>query len=362
VGAAIPEVQQTMAQRYPRPHIFGEFGCHVAFIGERLKWDPTGIHLHDGLWASALSGSAGTVLTWWWDNYVHNTGQYRHFPPLARFCESIPWTTAGFQEARAGFRWLAPPPPPSLEDLVIEPESHWDILESRFVAERDGTVRGKATVSECLHGSNHAKLRKPLVFVVDYPQPGKFMVHVHRVQVLGILEIRRDGEVVLHKELPVGPEPGTWKTSHIVESGLWKWREALYDQDFAIDVPAGKHEIRLDNLGKDAILLGAVTLTKYQRHEEPPLRCVGLTGRHLALLWIQNTAHDWSRVLQGRTVPPVEGVELSVATAADGPCRIQWWDTWEGNVVSETTAQANAGKLAIPLPRIATDAACKLGW
>ena len=359
VGRTLPEVQREMALRYPRPHIFGEFGCHVAFSGERLKWDPDGLYLHNGLWASALSGSAATALTWWWDNYVHGKNQYHHFPPVARFCREVPWTTAGFRDAKATFGWRGLPPPSTRENLVIEPEGQWDIAENRFTVPHDGAIRGGKAVSQYLHGSNHQKRRKPLVLDVDYDRPGKLVVRVTRVSVSGILEIRRDGEVVLRQELPAGPGAGPWKQSRLDRWNCW---EATYDRDFAIDVPAGKHEIRLDNLGKDAIVLGSITLPDYQQQSDPPVRCAGLVGPKLAVLWIQNTSHEWNLLHEGRPIRPADGAQMILAGTADGACRIQWWDTWEGKITGVTEARSKDGRLVLPLPKIVKDLACKITW
>ena len=56
--------------RYPKPHLMGEFG--ISWRNSDAKFDPTGMatNLHNGLWAGALSGDAGGAMIWWWDNYV----------------------------------------------------------------------------------------------------------------------------------------------------------------------------------------------------------------------------------------------------------------------------------------------------
>jgi hypothetical protein len=50
-----------------------------------MKLDPEGHHFHDSIWASALSGAAGTGLYWWWHNYVEGLDLYRQYKPLAAF-------------------------------------------------------------------------------------------------------------------------------------------------------------------------------------------------------------------------------------------------------------------------------------
>jgi hypothetical protein len=68
---------------YGKPFFFGEQG--VEDPAAMMKLDPGGHHFHDSIWASALSGAAGTGLYWWWHNYVEGLDLYRHYKPLANF-------------------------------------------------------------------------------------------------------------------------------------------------------------------------------------------------------------------------------------------------------------------------------------
>lgn len=66
-----------------KPFFFGEQG--VEDPAAAVKLDPEGRHFHECLWATAMSGAAGTGLYWWWHNYVEPLGLYRHYKPLAQF-------------------------------------------------------------------------------------------------------------------------------------------------------------------------------------------------------------------------------------------------------------------------------------
>lgn len=63
------------------------------------------------------------------------------------------------------------------------------------------------------------------MFQVSFPRPGRCVVHVETV-VHGILEMRLDGRVVLQEKSP---------------------------GNFGVDVPAGRHETALDNVGSDLV-------------------------------------------------------------------------------------------------------------
>jgi hypothetical protein len=68
---------------YGKPFFFGEQG--ITDPSAMAKLDPEGRHFHDSIWASALSGAAGTGLYWWWHNYVEPLNLYHHYKPLAEF-------------------------------------------------------------------------------------------------------------------------------------------------------------------------------------------------------------------------------------------------------------------------------------
>jgi Domain of unknown function (DUF5060) len=65
---------------YGKPFFFGEQG-----IEGPVSVDPEGKHFHDCIWATALSGAAGTGMYWWWHNYIDTYNLYRHYTPLAKF-------------------------------------------------------------------------------------------------------------------------------------------------------------------------------------------------------------------------------------------------------------------------------------
>jgi len=83
--------------RYNKPFFPAEFG--IDWRGPDSQYDPEGraLNLHNGLWASALSGNAGGAMLWYWDGYVHPHQLYPQFTPLRRFADTVPWTDAPWQ-------------------------------------------------------------------------------------------------------------------------------------------------------------------------------------------------------------------------------------------------------------------------
>jgi len=80
-----------------KPAVFSEFGLDPK--AWKRGMDPEFLHLHNALWASALSGLASTVCHWFWDE-IHARNLYGHYRPVADFVADIPFTTGGLEPAR----------------------------------------------------------------------------------------------------------------------------------------------------------------------------------------------------------------------------------------------------------------------
>jgi len=85
-------------EQYRKPFLIAELGFQPSGGTNRLnKLDSQGIHLHNALWASALSGAAGAPMLWWWDNYVDTNDLYYHYRSLGRFLADVDWTGQPWQ-------------------------------------------------------------------------------------------------------------------------------------------------------------------------------------------------------------------------------------------------------------------------
>src|SRR3954471_21594210 len=78
-------------RRFDKPHFVSEFGIEP--FGSDAKSDPDGVgtNLHNGIWASMMSGGAGGACVWWWDNYVHPKNLWHEFAAPAAFSKGIEW-------------------------------------------------------------------------------------------------------------------------------------------------------------------------------------------------------------------------------------------------------------------------------
>ncbi len=90
------------------------------------------------------------------------------------------------------------------------------------------------------------------------------------------------------------------------------------------------------------------------------LRAVGLRGAAVSILWLQNAAHTWWNVVNENPIPPVEPGEVRIAGFPAGRYRVEYWNTYKGEIEAVTTAVTAGGPLRLSTPRIATDIAVKI--
>lgn len=98
VEAALDRARWLREQAPNKPAHLGEFGL------ANDKWQPTDemnksrelIDFHNGLWASALSGTTGSALFWWWDRF-DRLNVYPQYRPLSTFIADVPWNSGEVQ-------------------------------------------------------------------------------------------------------------------------------------------------------------------------------------------------------------------------------------------------------------------------
>ena len=73
-----------------KPILLGEFGYGTEGYGNDV--DRTGIHLHNGIWATTFVGYAGSGMYWYWDVYVEAYRVWYHFRSLDRFLADVDLT------------------------------------------------------------------------------------------------------------------------------------------------------------------------------------------------------------------------------------------------------------------------------
>ena len=356
VAEAVRRYSLHQWQRFNKPHVFGEFG--IRSHSTTADKDPQGWAIHNALWAGLFSFCAGGPMPWWHEDYLDKLNLYFHFTALANFTGDLPLGTARWEPlSTTAPQFVDQSRPPETRDVVLLPSNRWGKAEhDEFVIQRDGTIADDRIPRLLLHGGGHPDLKNPPTFVVDYPQPGKFGVHVGKVSNSGLLRIWVDDDLRLEKELPCGE--GLEKTSVWVPQ--WKLWETTYDQDLSVEVPAGRHHLRIDNLGKDWVELTRYTFSDCQILDRPNVLVCGMRTEGTALLWLQNKDSCWYNHALPRQARQVDAFSLTAEGLRDGKCSVEWWETWKGTLQQRERNAIKDGRLLLKIPGLETDVAIKI--
>ncbi len=356
VAIRVREYSQHQWTRFDKPHVFGEFG--IRSHSSTADKDPEGWGIHNSLWSGLANFCAGPPMPWWHENYIDPLDLYFHFTALANFTEDLPFGTAKWEPLEFDApEYVDKDREPEIRDAVITPMSRWGKpATNEFVVLPDGTVADERRPQELLQGLGHEDIKNPPTFIVDYPADGQFTIGVGTVSNSGLLRVWVDGEQKLEVDLPCGEglEKGsTWREQ-------WKLWETVYNKDFAVDIPAGRHEIRVENFGKDWVRVKRYRFTGCLLLDKPNLLVCGMRTDNVALLWVQNRDSSWYNHAGNGAVGSVDASTIGLRGLPDGDYRVEWWDTWKGSVQRTEEATVSDGELTLALPRLETDLAMKL--
>jgi len=348
--------------KYDKPYLLAEFG--IDWQAPDRKWDPrgTGINMHNGAWASLMSGAAGTSMLWWWDNYVHPLNVYKVLTPVRRFADAIDWAHSRFEPL--GEIKLEQPPEhiETFTDLTIPATLDWGRPHStEYMVRPDGTVKGEP-IAMTIGGPNRGnpnELPTQLTWRLNCSRPTRVLVKLGEVCTAARLVIALDGETILDRPLAAGkPGEGPWKSARLLEPyNCWI---ADYDETIPIDVPAGPHTLTLSNTEGDWLQIRSLTLPNYRSSRYPDVNALGLQSPNLAILWIHNRESTWRTDFEGRKPSEFKGLRAAIPPPSPGRWRVEWWDTRTGEIIQHETAEVKENAMNLIVPDFDRDLAAKL--
>ncbi|AIE83410.1 hypothetical protein [Fimbriimonas ginsengisoli] len=336
-----------------KPHFVAEAGADTT--GPRSNDDPTGLQLHDPLWASLASGASGGSMLWWWDSYIHPRHLYPLFRPAADFMNGIDWGREALSPVAARPAFLVAPKRPLRRD--IRPESgpaDWsrsELNRPKVVRiDRSGAAGGP--VAGLLHGTgNHPDLHNPITFRTDLPWPTRFAVEVGDVSGYGgaALRISLDGKSIVDEAFP---DPDGDRVTDTLKK---------YAGDRIVEIPPGGHTVIVENLGQDWVK-AEYRFEQAGERTAPALIAWAVAGPRLAIAWVRQEERTWRRVAERKiAIDPVPPSRLIVTGISPGRWSAEVWDTWKGGVVTlQPIVVGPAGEADVRLPKISSDIAVKL--
>lgn len=364
--------------QFNKPNLGGE--CGMTYPEAKLvKYkDPTGIALHNSLWASTFSHSAGTIMHWWNCMYHDGLDLYEHYRALNRFTEGIEWhkqqfvdvsLTAkkrgveGYTEGRfpAVAQWN------KIEDqnsykkdfnvYSLQSSKIWRIIQPDINYETDDPSVMDSAKKELsndlpaiIFNAKHKQYRGDLRLIVNCPSETVMIVPLKNVSNAGAnLAVSIDGIVIeelLLKDIDGNNNPYAEEFSDVLK----------------INLPQGRSDIKLRNTGDGWVTIGNVRIKNYvEAGELNSLRIFGLQGPKMAIVWLQNAENTWYlRDLKKQKLKPIEDVYFELENVEPGKYSVEWWDTYEGKKLFENTVKARSKKLRVWSPSFETDIACKI--
>lgn len=284
---------------------------------EPLDSDPAGVHLHNSLWAAALSGAAGGAMHTWGETYVIWQDLERYYAPLAAFTAGVDWAHLQLEPVEAGLlvadrsvyqavrltefnRQLRAP--------LTEPITH--------TISADGIFPDPGTIPSYLYGQVYdTGLNQPQQYRVVTPVSTYFEVGVRAVssQAGARLMVAVNDQVRAEFALRAGTTGAAVR----------------------VPLPVGEHVVTLNNSGEDWLEMDYIEVGQLIA----PARVLSLRDREagVALAWLQHRDYTWERVSAAEPPEPTEPVIFRYRLDDMPPGRYlaEIWDPLGGAVLGE---------------------------
>jgi hypothetical protein len=321
--AIIAQGTQQYLGAYQKPCLNGEFG--VSTNGSDLSdMDPDGIHVHNSIWGSFYGGGLGAGMPWWWDVYMEPEDLYYHFTSLSQLIASVDWLGGNFRPTEATLSGAS-------ADLIITPDQGWGVPtdDSVFIDE-EGHVTAELGLGVYLYGSAwNTQYRNPPTFFIETDVPRTFTLRTGGMTGQGpVISITLDGQEVLSQN-------------------------GQTNQEYSISIPAGNHEILVDNTGTDWIAISAYIISGLGTAVDAYV-LVNEQGT-AASGWLLNKAYNHQNAEAGSLPAAAAGVEARIEGMTDGTFYVRYYDCLNGAFVDDGTVDVVNGVALLRPPEIVWD-------
>jgi hypothetical protein len=315
---------------YGKPTYNGEFGINSS-PSNLAGIDPTGIHIHNAIWATLFSGGMGAGSSWWWESYIDPQNLYTHFRGAANVAAAIPLAAQRYSPATGTLTGALG------GDAVISPGAGWGRSPANnFTINANGTMTPAANeLGEYLYGSQckAAEKNSPTFNVTSTPG-SQLRIRVTDVSPFCAaqrLSVRVNGSEVLNTAVTA-------------------------NTTYTVNLPAGSNAILVDNTGGDWIRVSSYTFTNVGNRLNTYLLKSADNGG--AAGWIHNKKYNWVDAGPGGSIPPaVSGASLSMAGMANGTYDVNWYECTNGTLLSTDVVTVNNGTLEMAIPTVSWDLA-----
>ncbi len=332
------EVIHDRLSQYGKPVLFAEFGApgsstpeqNIGTLGAPFAQQMIdGLVLHNGIWSSAMLGSA--AMYWWWE-YIEQYGHDAQFAPLAAFLAGE--TLAG-KELQTANPVVLQQGTPRLVTAVPGITGFFSPSpQTTFVIDEDGLFPGIDQLSQWLHGTFQNALRSDPSFTMTFATPGTLRIHVTSVSNAGnnSVQVRVDGQAVLSQPVANG------------------------STNFVLDAPigAGTRTIQVLNTGQDWLRIGSY---EFDAPQANIARAMALQGPRHAYAWIHDMGSDYGKAANGA----LGGMAVQVNGLDEGLYHYEFHRTWPpAGMITSGEIESVGGLATVAIPEFEKDIALKL--
>lgn len=355
IGVFIAETAQRFSGRYGRPMLIGEFGATYKNDGHEL--DPNDWCLRQGLWAGLLTGTAGTVMPWWWEQ-TGPRNRYGLWVSLSRFIRDTGFGSAVWHPAEVETPRPVPPPKgrlvpeasavPFTSELRID--AGWNAKPPGTLILRGPGAEDTSPLPSFLHGSAHAELYAPFRVRAYFGANASVRAQIDAVSEGAKIAVRVDGRTVLEKDIPN-------------KDGKWEVNGEYTDLFMEAQVPPGERLVELRNTGGDWAHVCALRLSNVMPTAGHNLNngvdAFAMTDGAAALAYLVDRRYAYPHG-RAATAPQACETAFTLHGLANGPCEVTWWDPLGGVPVGNTQAESREGKLELTPPAFKVDLAARI--
>lgn len=313
---------------FQKPTLTGEFGLGIHSNMNLL--DPDGIHIHNALWGALFAGGVGTGMSWWWDSYIDAQNLYYHYAPIAKVSQDISFVQQKMTPTEVNIIG-------ALGNLSIVPTAGWGADSDDFInIYADGSTSPEnIDLNIYLYGNRwNTQHKNPPTFRVYYPNNATFSVTTATQS---------------------GSRP---KIAIYLDGQLALETNALPNQTYSIQIPAGQHDIKIDNTGRDWI-----TIAGYQFENlgtQIDAYVLRSNDKKTATGWVLNNQYNYQFIdTQGRPEVAIGG-QLLCDNWLNGTYQIDWYDCLTGSIILSERISIEASELVLNIPDLYWDLAFKI--
>ena len=199
-----------------------------------------------------------------------------------------------------------------------------------------------------------------------YKMSGGSIVRLIYATARGFNEFGKPGIVTEYGGSPYGSSSpglrsdlhgGLWATymTHTAGTPLLWWFQFIESDDLYSHFKA----LAAYHAGEDRRGKGMVNrMVKFPKPHHD-LSGISLQNDRTAYVWVYSRS-AMEQMPQPKLAPVFDGISLMLRGLADGPYRIEVWDTYKGTIVATLGLPAKGGSLIVPLPKFRTDCALKV--